>query len=73
MDNGDYHDLQSIEPALKQVQGELVLVVDYVPYVLISVHLPRKSKNTENLEAIRLEIDPLDKAYAPSGRFSPSR
>lgn len=49
---------QSIEPALKQVQRELVLVVDYVPNAPISVHLSRKSNITEILDAKRLEIDP---------------
>ncbi len=49
---------QSIEPALKQVQREIVLVVDYVPNAPISVHLSRKSNITEILDAKRLEIDP---------------
>ena len=49
---------QSIEPALKQVQRELVLVVDYVPNAPISVHLSRKTNITEILDAKRLEIDP---------------
>ena len=33
---------ETIAPALKQVQRELVLVVDYVPGMPISVHLSRK-------------------------------
>lgn len=37
---------ESIAPALKQVQRELVLVVDYVPGSPISVHLSRKRNFT---------------------------
>ena len=49
---------QTIEPALKQVQRELVLVVDYVPDQPISVHLSRKTNITELLDAKLLEQDP---------------
>ena len=49
---------ESIAPALKDVQRELVLVVDYVPNAPISVHISRKSNITKILDAKRLEIDP---------------
>lgn len=40
---------ETIAPALKQVQRELVLVVDYVPGVPISVHLSRKRNFTAGI------------------------
>jgi hypothetical protein len=49
---------ETIEPALKQVQRELVLVVDYHPGMPISVSLSRKTNITELIEAKRLEADP---------------
>ena len=49
---------ETIEPALKQVQRELVLVVDYHPRMPISVSLSRKTNITELIEAKRLEADP---------------
>ena len=49
---------ETIEPALKQVQRELVLVVDYHPGKPISVSLSRKTNITELIEAKRLEADP---------------
>ena len=49
---------QTIEPALKQVQRELVLVVDYHPGEPISVSLSRKANIAELLDAKLLEQDP---------------
>lgn len=49
---------QTIEPALKQVQRELVLVVDYHPGEPISVSLSRKTNINELLDAKLLEQDP---------------
>ena len=49
---------QTIEPALKQVQRELVLVVDYHPGEPISVSLSRKTNISELLDAKLLEQDP---------------
>jgi hypothetical protein len=49
---------ETIEPALKQVERELVLVVDYHPGMPISVSLSRKTNITELIEAKRLEADP---------------
>jgi hypothetical protein len=40
---------ETIAPALKQVQRELVLVVDYVPGSPISVHLSRKRNFTSGI------------------------
>lgn len=47
-----------IEPALMQVQRELVLVVDYKPGETIRVSLSRKKNITELLDAKLLEMDP---------------
>ena len=49
---------QNIEPALKQVQRELVLVVDYHPGEPISVSLSRKTNIAELIDAKLLEQDP---------------
>ena len=49
---------QTIEPALKQVQRELVLVVDYHPGEPISVSLSCKTNIGELLDAKLLEQDP---------------
>ena len=49
---------ETIERALKQVERELVLVVDYHPGLPISVSLSRKTNITELIEAKRLEADP---------------
>jgi len=49
---------ESIEPALKQVQRELVLVVDYHPGQPISVSLSRKMNITKLIDAKLLEADP---------------
>ena len=48
---------ETIEPALKQVQRELVLVVDYHPGMPISVSLSRKTNIIELIDAKRLEAD----------------
>ena len=48
---------ETIEPALKQVQRELVLVVDYHPGMPISVSLSRKTNITQLIDAKRLEAD----------------
>ena len=49
---------ETIEPALKQVQRDLVLVVDYHPGLPISVALSRKTNITQLIDAKRLEADP---------------
>lgn len=49
---------ESIEPALKQVQRELVLVVDYHPEQPISVSLSRKMNITKLIDAKLMEADP---------------
>ncbi len=49
---------ETIAPALKQVQRELVLVVDYHPGEPISVALSRKRNIYELIDAKRLEVDP---------------
>ena len=49
---------QTIEPALKQVQRELVLVVNYHPGEPISVSLSRKANIAELIDAKLLEQDP---------------
>lgn len=48
---------ETIEPALKQVQRELVLVVDYLPGLPISVHLSRK-RNIKEVIGDTVEILP---------------
>jgi hypothetical protein len=51
---------ETIAPALKQVQRELVLVVDYVPGVPVSVHLSRKRNFTQQLsDAKEIVLDPV--------------
>jgi nitric oxide synthase oxygenase domain/subunit len=50
---------EQIEPALKQVQRELVLVVDYVPGEDLKVHISRKRNITEALsDAVEITLDP---------------
>lgn len=49
---------ETIAPALKQVQRELVLVVDYHPGEPISVALSRKTNISALIDAKRLEADP---------------
>lgn len=49
---------ETIAPALKQVQRELVLVVDYHPGLPISVALSRKANISELIDAKLLESDP---------------
>lgn len=50
---------KTIEPALKPVQRELVLVVDYVPRQPLSVHLSRKRNFTADLgDAKEMILDP---------------
>ena len=49
---------ETIEPALKQVQRDLVLVVDYHPGMPISVSLSRKTNITQLIDAKKLEADP---------------
>lgn len=48
---------KSIEPALTQVERELVLVVDYVPGIPLNVSLSRKRKLFNALEDV-VEIKP---------------
>ena len=57
---------ETIAPALKQVQRELVLVVDYVPGIPISVHLSKKSFLTLKLSIRRsARRDPKEKYLPP--------
>lgn len=50
---------ETIAPALKQVQRELVLVVDYVPDSPISVHISRKRNFAQQLtDAKEFVLDP---------------
>ena len=50
---------ETIAPALKQVQRELVLVVDYLPGAPISVHLSRKRNFTQQfIDAKEIVLDP---------------
>ena len=49
---------EAIEPALKQVQRELVLVLDYHAGMPISVLLSRKTNITQLIDAKRLEAYP---------------
>lgn len=49
---------ETIEPALKQVQRELVLVVDYHPGLPVSVSLSRKANVSQLIDAKLLEADP---------------
>ena len=49
---------ETIEPALKQVQRELVLVVDYHPGLPVSVSLSRKANIAQLIDAKLLEADP---------------
>ncbi|MDD2293735.1 MAG: hypothetical protein PHD07_05960 [Bacteroidales bacterium] len=49
---------QSIEPALKPIQRELVLVVDYVPNQPLSVRLSRKRIISEQIDAKEILPDP---------------
>lgn len=51
---------EQIEPALKQVQRELVLVVDYIPGEDLKVHLSRKRNLADVLaDAIEIKLDPM--------------
>lgn len=51
---------EKIEPALAQVQRELVLVVDYVPGTPLKVSLSRKRNITEVLtDAVEIKPDPV--------------
>lgn len=51
---------EKIEPALAQVQRELVLVVDYVPGAPLKVSLSRKRNITEVLpDAVEINPDPV--------------
>ncbi len=49
---------ETIAPALKPVQRELVLVVDYHPGEPVRVSLSRKKNIAELIDAKLLEIDP---------------
>ena len=65
---------ETIEPALKQVQRELVLVVDYHPGMPISVSLSRKTNmlNTRSLGLVRAVPQrlPPKQAYVSIGRMA---
>ena len=51
---------ENIEPALAQVQRELVLVVDYVPGAPLKVSLSRKRNITDVLpDAVEIKPDPV--------------
>ena len=62
---------ETIAPALKQVQRELVLVVEYKPGMPISVALSRKTNITELLDAKVLEMDPQVEHRIGSKRMKP--
>ncbi len=69
---------ETIAPALKQVQRELVLVVDYMPGSAISVHLSRKRNFTAEIaDAKEILPDPqvehkeIGKAR-PKGKIAPA-
>lgn len=50
---------KSIEPALSQVERELVLVVDYVPGIPLKVSLSRKRNLFDSLEdVVEIKLDP---------------
>lgn len=61
---------ENIAPALKQVQRELVLVVDYIPGLPISVHLSRKRNFTQQLTDVKEIV--LDPEVSHSNRNSNS-
>ncbi|HAT62815.1 MAG TPA: hypothetical protein DCS83_09830 [Prevotella sp.] len=63
--------IETIAPALKQVQRELVLVVEYKPGMPISVALSRKTNITELLDAKVLEMDPQVEHRIGSKRMKP--
>ena len=51
---------EKIEPALEQVQRELVLVVDYVPGIPLKVSISRKRNITDVLpDAVEIKPDPI--------------
>lgn len=64
---------ETIAPALKQVQRELVLVVDYVPGSPVSVHLSRKRNFTQQLtDAKEIVLDPEVSHTSRSSNISES-
>ena len=69
---------ETIAPALKQVQRELVLVVDYVPGSPISVHLSRKRNFTADIaDAKEILPDPQVEhkeigKIGPKGEIAPA-
>ena len=51
---------EKIEPALAQVQRELVLVVDYVPGIPLKISISRKRNITDVLpDAVEIKPDPI--------------
>ena len=62
---------ETIAPALKQVQRELVLVVEYKPGMPISVALSRKTNIAELLDAKVLEMDPQVEHHTGGKRMKP--
>ena len=59
----------TIEPALKPVQRELVLVVDYVPGQPLSVHLSRKRNFTAELEDAKEIVQDPEVTHASYGQI----
>ncbi len=62
---------RSIAPALKQVQRELVLVVDYVPGVPISVHISRKRNITADIIDAKKILPDVQVEHSEGGRMNP--
>lgn len=60
---------KTIEPALKPVQRELVLVVDYVPGQPLSVHLSRKRNFTAELEDAKEIVQDPEVAHVNYGQI----
>ena len=62
---------ETIAPALKQVQRELVLVVDYVPGSPISVHLSRKRNFTAGITDAKEILPDPQVEHKEIGKTSP--
>ena len=60
---------KTIEPALKPVQRELVLVVDYVPGQPLSVHLSRKRNFAAELEDAKEIVQDPEVTHASYGHI----
>ena len=64
---------ETIAPALKQVQRELVLVVDYVPGMPISVHLSRKRNFAAAISDAKEILPDPPVEHSEVGRIGPKR